>query len=191
MAHQRNDSLDTVARAAFSYDFDCLSGEPNALAESLDGLTNNENKLSSFYMRALFWIFPSILSIGKKGEMIRRTKYELGAIASKMWADAKVAIADHSDDKSLMALMRMCSAHCKCPLRITLTGHLFNAVKADAAAGQQTLDEDQIVSQMRTILSAGYETVSAIVAVRFLRLISRYYFSLFRSLFSGFYMNFP
>ncbi|KAJ7275499.1 cytochrome P450 [Mycena haematopus] len=134
-------SLDTVARAAFSYDFDLLSGKPNALAEALDGLTNNENKLSSFYMRALFWMFPSVLSIGKKGEMIRRVKAELGAIAGKMWRDAKISVDSHStdDDKTLMALM------------------------SDAASDQQ-LREDEIVAQMRTVLSAGYETVSAVVA---------------------------
>ncbi|KAJ7770931.1 cytochrome P450 [Mycena maculata] len=135
-------ALDTVARAAFSYDFNLLSGEPNALAEALDGLTNNENKLSSFYMRALFWTFPSILSIGKKGEMIRRTKAELGAIARRMLKDAKIAVDTHlTDDKTLMALM----------------------LKA-AAANDQRLHEDEIVAQMRTVLSAGYETVSAIVA---------------------------
>lgn len=74
------------------------------MAEALDGLTNNENKLSSFYMRALFWIFPSILKIGKKGEMIRQTKFELGEIASKMWRDAK--IAGDSEGRTMMAQMR-------------------------------------------------------------------------------------
>ncbi|RDB29638.1 hypothetical protein Hypma_015131 [Hypsizygus marmoreus] len=132
-------ALDTIGRAAFSYDFDCLSGGPHALAETLDGLTNNENKLSSFYMRALFWIFPSILLIGKKGEMIRRTKEELGQIASKMWREAK--IAGDAEDKTLMALM----------------------LKADKASGQ-CMSEEEIVAQMRTTISAGYETVSAVVA---------------------------
>lgn len=37
-------------------------------------------------------------------------------------------------------------------------------VKYDAASSEP-MDEEQIVSQMRTIISAGYETVSAIVAV--------------------------
>ncbi len=96
-------SLDTVGRAAFSHDFNCLNGESHALAESLHGLTNNENKLSSFYMRALFWIFPSILSIGAKGEMIRRSKLELGAISRKMWQDAKI-VGD--ERKNIMSAMR-------------------------------------------------------------------------------------
>ncbi|KAJ7456542.1 cytochrome P450 [Mycena latifolia] len=135
-------ALDTIARAAFSYDFNLLSGGPSALAEALDGLTNNENNLSSFYMRSLFLIFPSILSIGTKGKMIKVTKAELGAIARRMWRDAKDTGGDeHSADKTLMAQM----------------------LKADACSGGQ-MSEDEIVSQMRTILSAGYETVSAIVA---------------------------
>ena len=100
------DRLDTIGRAAFSYDFDCLSGNPHALAEALDGLTNSEHNLPSFYMRALFWILPSILRIGKKGEMIKRTKRELGKIALKMWRDAKV-VCNLEEEKSLMASMRM------------------------------------------------------------------------------------
>ncbi|KAF8973678.1 cytochrome P450 [Flammula alnicola] len=132
-------ALDTVGRAAFSYDFDCLSGEPHALASALDGLTNNEHRRLSFYMRALFWLVPSILSIGEKGKMIRQVKYELGAIASKMWKDAK--LAGDRDNRTLMA----------------------NILKYDEASNEP-MDEEQIVSQMRTIISAGYETVSAIVA---------------------------
>ncbi|THU91655.1 cytochrome P450 [Dendrothele bispora CBS 962.96] len=132
-------ALDTVGRAAFSYDFNCLSGEPHPLADALDGLTNNENKLSSFYMRALFWLFPSILSIGKKGEMIRRSKHELGEIAVKMWKDAK--IAGDMSEKNLMAMM----------------------LKADAS-GLTFQDEAHLVAQMRTVISAGYETVSSVVS---------------------------
>lgn len=90
--------------AAFSYDFNCLSGEPNALADSLDGLTNNENSSSSFYMRALFWFFPPVLNIGKKGKMIRQVRSVLGEIASRLWRDAKVA--GDPNDKTLMSLMR-------------------------------------------------------------------------------------
>jgi len=33
------------------------------------------------------------------------------------------------------------------------------------------MSEDELVSQMRTTISAGYETVSAIVAVRFMIVI--------------------
>lgn len=105
--------LDTITRAAFSHDLNSLSGGPHALAETLDALTNNENKLSSFYMRALFWVFPSILSIGKKGEMIRQSKQELGDLASKVLTDAKIAfVHGDSSGRDLMALMRMYSYLC-------------------------------------------------------------------------------
>jgi hypothetical protein len=104
--HHQLFRLDTVARAAFSYDFDCLAGGHHPLAETLDGLTNQENSLSSFYMRALFWIFPPILSIGMKGEMVRRAKKELGDTALRMLKDAKNA--GDASGKTLMALMRMC-----------------------------------------------------------------------------------
>ncbi|KAF8922183.1 cytochrome P450, partial [Mucidula mucida] len=127
-------ALDTVGRAAFSHDFNCLNGESHALAESLHGLTNNENKLSSFYMRALFWIFPSILSIGAKGEMIRKSKLELGAISRKMWQDAKI-VGD--ERKNIMSAMLKFG---------------------------DSMTEEEVVSQMRTIISAGYEPVSGTVS---------------------------
>lgn len=44
------------------------------------------------------------MSIGTKGEMIRKTKQELGSIASKMWKDAKVVGAD---GRNILAVMRM------------------------------------------------------------------------------------
>ncbi|KAF7320161.1 Cytochrome P450 [Mycena kentingensis (nom. inval.)] len=132
-------ALETVARAAFSYDFNLLSGEPDPLLEALDGLTNNEHNATSFYMRALFWIFPAILSLGKKGEMVRKTKTELGDLARRMWREAKVANDSH--ETTLMALM----------------------LKADTDS-EQRMDEEEVVAQMRTILSAGYETVSATIA---------------------------
>jgi hypothetical protein len=108
--------LDTIGRAAFSYDFDCLSGAPHPLEEALNGLTNCEHKSSSFYMRALFWLFPPMLSIGKKGEMIQKTKFELGVIASRMWWDAKVA--GDRESKTLMAHMRKIISQ---PLHISIS----------------------------------------------------------------------
>ncbi|KAF9523587.1 cytochrome P450 [Crepidotus variabilis] len=132
-------ALDTVGIAAFSYDFECLSGEPHQLAISLDGLTNNEHKLSSFYMRALFWIFPAIVKLGKKGEMVREVKHQLGNIALKMWQDAQVA--GEKGDRSLMATMLKTTESSSSPIR-----------------------EEEIVAQMRTVISAGYETVSAVAA---------------------------
>ncbi|KAL0576816.1 hypothetical protein V5O48_005186 [Marasmius crinis-equi] len=132
-------ALDTVIQSAFSYDCGFLSGGHQDLLAALDGLTNNENRLSSFYMRALFWIFPSILWIGEKGKMIRQSKRELGNIATKVWSDAKSA--GDSEDKNLMAMM----------------------LKAVSESGDR-FGEEEIVDQMRTVISAGYETVSSVIA---------------------------
>lgn len=96
--------LDTLGHAAFSYDFGCLAGGQHALAEALDGLTNNENNMSSFYMKALFWLFPSILGIGRKGQMIKRTRNELGSIVMQMWKDGKNS--GDANGRSLMSIMR-------------------------------------------------------------------------------------
>jgi cytochrome P450 len=108
-------------------------------------------------MRALFWIFPSVLSIGKKGEMIKRTKRELGDIASHMWRDAKV-VGD-LEDRTVMALMRK-----KITFSVLIPMLTTYTVKADRASGH-SMTENEVVSQMRTTISAGYETVSAIVSV--------------------------
>lgn len=155
-------SLDTIGRTAFSNDFNCLSGQPHALAEALDGLTNNENCRSSFYMRALFWIFPSILKVGKKGKMIKETRKELGEIASRLWQDAKVA--GDSDNRTLMSLMRK---------NIPLFGlwqqtywREWLTVKADAGTSAQRMTEEEIAAQLRSIIQAAYEPISATIAVR-------------------------
>lgn len=57
-------------------------------------------------MRALFWIFPAVLSIGKKGKMIKEVKHQLGVIASKMWKDAQTVCDTETEDRSLLAIMR-------------------------------------------------------------------------------------
>lgn len=139
-------ALDTVGRATLSYDFDCLRGQPHALAETLDGLTNYEKSLTSFYMKALFWLLPSILHLGKKGRMIRKTRKELGDLATDILKDAE-AVND-PNSKTLMSLM----------------------VRADKATAVVRMDAEQVAAQMRTIISAGYEPVSATIAWLFFEL---------------------
>lgn len=132
--------IDTIGRTALSHDFDCLSGQPHGLADALDGLTNNENSLSSFYMRALFWIFPSILNIGKKGQMIKQTRKELGDIATRLWRDAKAV--GNSDDKNLISLMRKETRCC-----IGQRTNTFVIVKQDANTSNRRMNEDEIAAQ--------------------------------------------
>ncbi|KAH7883794.1 cytochrome P450 [Phlebopus sp. FC_14] len=133
-------ALDTIGRAAFSYDFACLNGQPNILAETLDGLTNHEKSRSSFYMRALFWMAPWILHIGKKGQLIRKTRQELGVLATNILKDAQ--IVNDPNSKNLMSFI----------------------LRADKLAIARQMDEEQVAAQMRTIISAGYEPVSATIA---------------------------
>lgn len=173
-----------MARAAFSYDFGCLDDALHPLATTLDGLTNNENKASSFYMRALFWIFPSILAIGEKGEMIRRTKKELGDIATKMWKDAKNTGDSSGNEKTILAKM------CKIYKDLVYIPHIYipTTVKADRES-PEPIDEEHIVSQMRTTISAGYETVTAIISVRPQQILGRRLFLMYFPPNSGFCTN--
>ncbi|KAF8845290.1 cytochrome P450 [Paxillus ammoniavirescens] len=133
-------ALDTIGRAAFSYDFKCLDDQPNALGEALDSLTNHEKTRWTFYIRALFWLVPWILHCGKKGQLIRKTRKELGDLALDILRDAKVV--NDPNSKTLMSLM----------------------LKADKSAMAQHMDDEQVAAQMRTIISAGYEPVSATIA---------------------------
>jgi hypothetical protein len=55
-------------------------------------------------MKALFWLLPSILHLGKKGQMIRKTRKELGGLATDILKDAE-AVSD-PNSKTLMSLMR-------------------------------------------------------------------------------------
>ncbi|KAF9229533.1 cytochrome P450 [Gyrodon lividus] len=139
-------ALDTIGRAAFSYDFGCLNGQPNALAEALDSLTNHEKTRWTFYMRALFWLVPWILHCGKKGQLIRKTRNELGDLVLDILRDAKVV--NDPNSKTLMSLM----------------------LRANKSAIARHMDDEQVAAQMRTIISAGYEPVSATIAWLFYEL---------------------
>ena len=110
--------LDTVGRAAFSHDFGCLNGQPHALVNALDGLTNHEKTQWTFYMRALFWFAPWILHLGEKGHLIRKTREELGELAMSILRDAKVSNDAHS--KSLMSLMRTLTSVCCMALKLII-----------------------------------------------------------------------
>ncbi|EIW86397.1 cytochrome P450 [Coniophora puteana RWD-64-598 SS2] len=129
-------ALDTIGRAAFSWDFGCLREDihTSTLAETMDSLTNHEHSRASFYMRALFWVFPSVLHLGKKGKTIRRIRKELGDIARCILNDAKEVKDDSS--KTVMSLM----------------------MRADK---NTAFEDEEVAAQMRTIISAGYEPVSA------------------------------
>ncbi|KAH0838484.1 cytochrome P450 [Lanmaoa asiatica] len=139
-------ALDTIGRAAFSHDFDCLNGQPHALVNALDSLTNHEKTQWTFYMRALFWLIPWILHFGKKGHLIRKTRKELGELAMFILSDAK--ISNDPDSKSLMSLM----------------------LREDKSSMTPYLDDEQVAAQMRTIISAGYEPVSATITWLFYEL---------------------
>lgn len=109
-------------------------------------------------MRALFWLVPSILHIGTKGRLIRQTRKELGNLVSDILKDAKVV----NDPNNRTLLSHLCMYH---PLlqAATLIGMFL--VRTDKKSGAQQMDEEQIAAQMRTIISAGYETVSATITV--------------------------
>ncbi|KAI9572767.1 cytochrome P450 [Boletus coccyginus] len=139
-------ALDTIGRAAFSHDFSCLDGQPHALVNALDSLTNYEKTRWTFYMRALFWFAPWILHFGKKGHLIRKTREELGELAMFILRDAK--ISNDPDSKSLMSFM----------------------LREDRSSATPYLDDEQVAAQMRTIISAGYEPVSATIAWLFYEL---------------------
>lgn len=156
-AHTRLNRLDTIGRAAFSHDFGCLNGQPHALVDALDSLTNHEKTQWTFYMRALFWLVPWILHFGEKGNLIRKTRKELGELAMAVLSDAK--ISNDPDSKSFMSLMR------------TFEGDIFwaranqQSVREDISSMTPYLDDEQVAAQMRTIISAGYEPVSATISV--------------------------
>ncbi|KAF8559291.1 cytochrome P450 [Imleria badia] len=139
-------ALDTIGRAAFSHDFGCLNGQPHALVNALDTLMNHEKTQWTFYMRALFWFAPWILHFGKKGHLIRKTREELGELAMFILRDAK--ISNDPDSKSLMSSM----------------------LREDNSSTTPYLDDEQVAAQMRTIISAGYEPVSATIAWLFYEL---------------------
>lgn len=116
--------------------------------------------------------------------MIRRTKQELGAIASTMWRDAKTA--GETDGKTMLAVM--CKNGFLYQIKTLFADFTFILpVKADTGA-RRHLNEEQVIAQMRTVISAGYETVSAVAAVSS-NIV--YLQSCLLIEYSGYYMNSP
>jgi hypothetical protein len=92
-----------------------LRRRPHSLIEAFNNLTNNEDRGSSFHMRVLFWLFPPILIMGKKGKIMRSVKRTLGKIGALMWRDAK--IVGVTENNTLLA--HMCKAFISCTVRQT------------------------------------------------------------------------
>ena len=89
--------------------------------------------------------------------MIRQVRSVLGDIANQLWRDAKIAGAN---DKTFMSIMRkgfanMCIQHCS----------RFSSVNAESVVSSQHMTEEEIASQLRSVIQAAYEPVSATIAV--------------------------
>lgn len=111
----------------------------------------------------MFWVFPAVLSFGRKGKMIKEVKHQLGIIASKMWKDAKTNCDSEDEDKSLLSNMRNTNSSIAIFFRLSDSQDVVRTAKSSTVS----MTEEEIVSQMRTVISAGYETVSAVIAASF------------------------
>lgn len=138
-------SLDVIGLIGFSYDFQsCLGEKLHPVAEALERLTNSSASFSAFVMKALVWQFPSILRMpSEKGKYIVRNREALGDIASTVWQQATEAGDDGSADNTLLS-------------RLIKENRNKNPA--------ERMDENEIRDQIRTLISAGYETVSCIMA---------------------------
>ncbi|KAF8525239.1 cytochrome P450 [Hysterangium stoloniferum] len=131
-------SLDTIGLAGFSYEFNSVSNTENKLSSSLESLTNSADNFASFVIKALFFTFPGILKLpSQKARYINSTRKELGKAATDMWNQAKAA--GNIEDRTLMSLM----------------------MKAD---GADAMTQEEIATQLRTLVQAGYETVGCELA---------------------------
>ncbi|KAH7104721.1 cytochrome P450 [Auriculariales sp. MPI-PUGE-AT-0066] len=138
-------SLDNIGSIGFSIDFGSLENEKlHPVAEALDHLTNSSTSFAAFAMKALVWQFPQILRMpSEKGNYIRSNKKALGDIASNVWNSASAANEDEQDGSTLLSRLIQ-ENHNKDP--------------------RERLEESEIRDQIATLISAGYETVSCIMA---------------------------
>ncbi|KZV79535.1 cytochrome P450 [Exidia glandulosa HHB12029] len=140
-------SLDSIGLAGFSYDFATLTSAAVApLAAALDALTDSsgfKTSLSAYAVHAFMMSIPAILKVpSKRGDKMRETRRMLGEITGSMWREVRDAGDDAESGKTILDTL----------------------IRADHVSDAHHLTEEQICAEMMTLIFAGYETTSCVIA---------------------------
>ncbi|KAG2364256.1 cytochrome P450 [Suillus spraguei] len=137
-------SLDTVGIAGFSHDFGSLDGKRASVTEVFDafGTVQQRSALSKvlFLLASAFPIFARIPN--KRTKLAKKLNITMGEISHDLLLRSRrekdVNMKEAEEEKSIIGLL----------------------IKAEGQEAEFHMSEDEVTSQMKVLLLAGYETTS-------------------------------
>jgi cytochrome P450 len=137
-------SLDTIGIAGFSHDFGSLDGKRASVTKVFDTFGNNQQASAvNKVLRLLASVFPVITKIPTKRRNLMKklntTMEEISIdllIRSRREKDANISGRD--EEKSIIGLL----------------------IKSEGQDAELHMSKEEVVSQMKVLLIAGYETIS-------------------------------
>lgn len=138
-------SLDTIGIAAFAHDFGTLYGKRSAVAEvfSSSSITGRGGVLFILMLMLGSW-FPALRKIRTERMKYLETMNEtIKEIALKLLRESREEEDGKASNTSIMGALRMCEYNPWC----VLDAHL-NAVRAEHAAAQKSVTEEEIIAQV-------------------------------------------
>ncbi|KAG8218157.1 cytochrome P450 [Butyriboletus roseoflavus] len=135
--------LDTVGIAGFSHDFGSLDGKPASVTEVFDSFGNTKAKRHKFLI-LLAQTLPWLLNLPtSRSKLIQRLNDTMGDIANVLLMRSKkekeAGTLGETEEKSIIGLL----------------------IRSENQGSQLHLAHEEVVSQAKVLLLAGYETTSS------------------------------
>ncbi|KAI6030990.1 cytochrome P450 [Pisolithus marmoratus] len=132
--------LDTIGLAGFSHDFGSLDGKPTRVVKIFDTFAMSAPNLFLFLLSQ---VFPLLLYVPTaRGDLFSDMNETLADVSRKFLDRSKeerdAGIIDGKDDKSIIGVL----------------------IKAKDAGADVQLSIEEILAQMKLLITAGYETIS-------------------------------
>ncbi|TFY51287.1 hypothetical protein EVJ58_g10649 [Rhodofomes roseus] len=135
-------SLDTIGIAGFSHDFGTLLGKPSAVANTFNDFANLKPSLLGGAMQFVVgMVFPWVTKLPTDfRKLIDRLNEGMGEIAEELLENSRKESEGKikTEDKSIIGLL----------------------IKAEKTDSELHMSEDEVLSQMKVLILAGYETTS-------------------------------
>jgi cytochrome P450 len=142
--------------AGFSHDFGALSSRPSDVSTAFDAIFASPLGLLDGVVFFTQVVFPPITSLPtKRQRAVNRLHDACGVLAKQIIEKSRT---EEKGERSIMGLMGELHIMIMFPHTCNdLTGML---VQAEEATSGVTLSEEEVTSQVRTLILAGYETTS-------------------------------
>ncbi|KAG2151472.1 cytochrome P450 [Suillus clintonianus] len=134
-------ALDTIGIAGFSHDFGSLDGKHASVTEVFDTFGNNPPSAANQAISLLASAFPIITKIpSKRTKLIKKLNVTMGEISKDLLIRSRQEkdVSERDEEKSIIGLL----------------------IKSESQGAELHMSEEEVVSQMKVLVLAGYETTS-------------------------------